>query len=339
VHEGGYQEAGISKCEGMSGPILDISKRLSPSIDLVVSGHTHQPYVCNIPDPAGHKRLVTSAGSYGQILTETHLSVDKRTGDVVRWREHARNHLVTRDVTKNRAETNLLRFWKALAEPLANRVVGSVAEDIKGDSSTCRCEETPMVDTIADAILWGTEAADKGGAQIAFMNTGGVRASLLYDPSGKEGPGEVTYAEAYATSPFNNLLVTLDMTGAQIEKVLNQQYQPIDARGSRPMLSLGVSDGFTYDWQWEGTAPGPNAQPTVAGHVVAGSMKLDGEPIDPAKTYRVATLNFLADGGDSFTGFTEGTNRLGGAEDLANLVDFLGAHPGLKAPADRVNGL
>jgi 5'-nucleotidase len=339
VHEGGYQEAGISKCEGMSGPILDISKRLSPSIDLVVSGHTHQPYVCNIPDPDGHKRLVTSAGSYGQILTETHLTVNKRTGDVIRWREHGRNHLVTRDVTKNRAETNLLKFWKELAEPLANRVVGSVAEDIKGDSSTCRCEETPMVDTIADAILWGTADADKGGAQIAFMNTGGVRASFLYPPSGQEGPGEITYAEAYATSPFNNLLVTLDMTGAQIEDVLNQQYQAIDARGSRPMLSLGVSEGFTYDWAWDGTAPAPNTQPTVSGHVVQGSMKLDGVPIDPNKTYRVATLNFLADGGDSFTAFTEGTNRLGGAEDLANLVDFLGAHQGLKAPADRVNGL
>ena len=200
-----------------------------------------------------------------------------------------------------------------------------------------------MVDLLADAILSGTKSADTGGAQIAFMNTGGVRASLLFDQiTNGEQPGEITYAEAFNVAPFNNLLVTMDMTGAQIEQVLNQQLQRIPARSSRPMLSLGVSDGFTYDWAWEGAAPAKNSQPTAAttgGHVVPGSMKLNGVPLEPTKTYRVGTLNFLADGGDSFTGFTSATNRLGGKEDLANLVDFLGAHLGLTPPADRVNGL
>jgi len=100
-----------------------------------------------------------------------------------------------------------------------------------------------------------------------------------------------------------------------------------------------VSKGLTYDWAWDGTAPAADKQPTGPGHVVDGSVKLNDVAIDKTKTYRVGTLNFLADGGDSFTAFTKGTNRLGGAEDLANLVDFLGANPGLKAPEDRVNGL
>ena len=340
IHEGGYQTAGYDGCDGISGPILDIAQRLPHKIDAIVSGHTHQPYICKIKDPKGKKRLVTSAASYGQVLTETHLRINKLTGDVMRGRSSAENHLVTRDVPKHRGESNLLAFWKALAEPLAARVVGSVAEDIKGDSSTCRCEETPMADLVADAIMFGTSAPEDGGAQMAFMNTGGVRDSLLVDAiSHDEKPGEITYSEAYEVAPFNNILVTVDMTGQDIYDVLNQQYQAIESRGSRPMLSLGVSKGLTYEWAWDGAAPAANTQPTGAGHVVDGSLMLDGVAIDKAKTYRVATLNFLADGGDSFTAFKKGTNRLGGAEDLANLVDFLGANPGLKAPEDRVKGL
>jgi 5'-nucleotidase len=197
-----------------------------------------------------------------------------------------------------------------------------------------------MTDLVADAMLWGTDGPDEGGAQIALMNTGGVRASLRYNQiTNGEAPGEITYAETYAVAPFNNILVTVDLTGAQIEQVLNQQYQPISDRGSRPMLSLGVSQGFTYDWQWDGPAPAPNTQPTVPGHVVPGSMKLNGVPLVAGQTYRVSTLNFLLEGGDSFTAFTAGTNKVGGPEDLENLADYFTAHPGLTPPAGRVGGL
>jgi 5'-nucleotidase len=342
LHEGGYQAGSFDGCEGISGPVVRMAKRMHTEIDLLVTGHTHQPYVCNIPDRDGKRRLVTSASSYGQVLTETHLKINARTGQVRRGKVRADNHLVTRDIKPHAGETKLINFWKAISEPLAARVVGTLAPntDITGHSDTCRCEETPMADLVADAILWGTQAPEKGGAQIAFMNTGGVRASLIHDetPNG-EDPGEITFAETYAVAPFNNLLVTIDLTGAQIEQVLNQQYQKIDDRGSRPMLSLGVSEGFTYEWAWDGAAPAPNTQPTVSGHVVPGSMMLNGEEIVADQTYRVATLNFLADGGDSFTAFTQGTNRLGGSEDLENLAAYLEAHPGLTPPPDRVDGL
>jgi 5'-nucleotidase len=186
-----------------------------------------------------------------------------------------------------------------------------------------------MADLVADAILWGT-AGDKGGAQIAFMNVGGVREDLPMAPKYGEGAGEVTFAEAYDVAPFGNLLNSLDLTGAQIEEVLEQQYQPIAARGSRPMLALGVSEGFTYEW---------DASQPQGSRVVPGSMILNGAPIDLAATYRVGTLSFLAQGGDSFSAFTQGTNLLGGPEDLANLVDYLEVHPGLTAPESRVAGL
>jgi 5'-nucleotidase len=311
------------------------------AVDAIISGHTHMPYVCKIKDPKGKKRLVTSAASFGQVLTEMHLKINRRTGEVARGKSWAKNILVTRDVKKVRAQSNLLAFWKSLSDVQGDEVVGSVTEDITGDSNTCRCEETPMGDLVADAILWGTEAPEDGGAQLAFMNVSGVRAELLLEPSGDEAEGEVTYREAYNVAPFGNLLVTMDMTGQQLYDVLNQQYQP-GVEGRRPMLAFGVSEGVTYDWEWQGTAPAANTQPTettTGGNVVPGSLKIDGVAVDLAATYRVATINFLADGGDGFSAFEAGTNREGGAEDLANLVDFLEANPGLSAPEDRVNGL
>ena len=345
LHEGGYQSGSFNECAGMSGPVVDIAQNLAPSIDLVVTGHTHQPYVCSIPDPAGVPRTVTSAASYGQVLTETHLQVNTRSGDVMRAQTTAVNHLVTRDLPGDADQTAIINFWKPLSDSLGDSVVGKVNEDITGHSSTCRCEETPMVDLVADALLFGTRDPEDGGAQLALMNTGGVRASLLVAPSGPETePGQVRYREAYDVAPFGSLLVTLDLTTEQLEAVLNQQFQRIAARGSRPMLSLGVSRGFSYSWAWEGAAPAPNTQPTAAttgGHVVPGSLMLNGQALLPGQVVRVATLNFLADGGDSFTAFAAGSNRLGGPEDLANLVAYLQANreTGLNRPEDRVSGL
>lgn len=329
LHEGGYQSGTYNGCEGISGPIVDIAESLDPAIDAVITGHTHQPYICQIDDPNGEPRSVTSANQYGRVVTETALSVSRSTGDVNRDRVWADNHLVLQSVADDPEMVEVVQKWEARADVLAGRVVGSVAEDITGDASGDRAIETPMANLVADAILANTSAPDAGGAEISFMNVGGVRASLIYDQiSNDEAAGEVTYQEAYNVMPFGNLLVSIDMTGAQIEQVLEEQYQPIPERGSRPMLALGVSEGFTYTWD--------DTQPQ--GERVS-NMALNGEPIDPAGTYRVSTLNFLQEGGDSFTTFTEGTNLMGGPEDLAALVQYLGDNPGLTAPGDRVEGL
>ena len=328
LHEGGYQAGTINGCSGISAPIAQIAAQMDAEVDQIISGHTHQGYICSLPDPEGNPRLVTSAADYGRAVTETTLKIDRETGEVDRTSAVAVNHLVDRSVA-DPEQTEIIAKWNALAGPLKATIVGSHTEDILGDSSGNRGIETPMADLVADAILWGTEA-EKGGAQIAFMNVGGVREDLPMAPKYGEGAGEVTFAEAYDIAPFGNLLNSLDLTGAQIEEVLEQQYQPIPARGSRPMLALGVSEGFTYEW--DATQP-------QGSRVVPGSMMLNGTPIDLAETYRVGTLSFLAQGGDSFTAFTQGTNLLGGPEDLQNLVDYLEVHPGLTAPDSRVAGL
>ncbi len=329
LHEGGVNAGTYQQCVGVSDPILTIAKTMTPEVDAIITGHTHQPYVCQIPDPAGNPRLVTSAASYGQVVTETDLVINTRSGEVMRDRSTATNHLVTRAVAKDPAQTAIIDKWNVLSAALGNRVVGSNAEDILGDSNGDRGIETPMGDLVADAILWGTQAPANGGAQIAFMNIGGVRASLRLAPSGAEGSGQITYREAYAVAPFGNLLVTMDLTGQQIVDVLEQQFIPGRSTG-RDALALGVSNGFSYTW---------DASRPAGSRVVPGSLTLNGAPMSLTATYRVATINFLANGGDDFKAFGAGTNLLGGSEDLSNLVAYFEANPQLTSPADRVAGL
>ena len=330
IHQGGEQSPTTSNydgCQGFNGPIADMAPRFSALVDVVVSGHTHQPYVCTQTDPQGRPRLLTSAASYGQMVTETYFNINSVTKDINRNSFVSHNVVVDRTSTPDPAETAVISKWQALAGPIAGAVVGTVAQDVTGDAGGNRGIETPMSDLIADAILWGTQS---GNTQLAFMNIGGVRNSFLVNGiANGENPGEITYTEAYNVAPFGNLLVSLDMTGQQIKDTLEQQF--IAGRpGGRDALGLGVSAGFSYTW--DATQP-------QGSKVVPGTMSLHGVPMDMAATYRVGTINFLANGGDSFSGFMAGTNLLGGKEDLANLVDYLGAHPGITPPADRVTGL
>jgi 5'-nucleotidase len=327
LHEGGLQSGTYQQCDGISGPIVQIAQNLHPEIDLVVTGHTHQPYVCNIPDPAGRKRMVTSASSFGRVVTETTLTISTRTGEVNRNKTTATNHLVTR-IDPDPVQTEIISRWNAAAAPIANRVVGTITADLI--RSPNRDTESTLANRIADAQLAATAAAADGGAQIAFMNPGGIRADLTFDQiSGEEQPGEVTYGEAFTVQPFGNLLVTMDLTGEQIEQLLEQQ--AVSGRpGGRDVLIFGISQGFTFAYNPEG-AFGDRINPA--------SIQLNGATLDPATSYRIVTNNFLADGGDSFTVFTQGTNRVGGGEDLVALTEYLDENSPVAPPDDRITGV
>ena len=162
------------------------------------------------------------------------------------------------------------------------------------------------------------------------MNPGGVRADLTFSQiSGGEQPGEVTYGEAFTVQPFGNLLVTMDLTGAQIERLLEQQAR-VDAQGNATALIFGVSEGFTFSY--DPAAP-------VGDRIDPASIQLDGTTLDPAATYRIVTNSFLADGGDLFTVFTEGTNRIGGGEDLVAFTEYLDVNRPVAPPEDRIAGI
>ncbi|OII70339.1 bifunctional UDP-sugar hydrolase/5'-nucleotidase [Streptomyces sp. CC77] len=327
IHEGGYPASGSYNydCDspgpgdGISGPIVDIARNITPQVDAVVTGHTHQAYACTIPDPAGTPRTVTSAASFGRLYTDTTLTYDRRTKDIVRTAVTSANHVVTRDVAKAPDMTRLIDRWNGLAAPIANRPVGHISADIEGRGSTAL--EKPLGNLIADAQLEGTAPAGKGGAQIAFMNPGGIRSDFVHAGStAGEGDGVVTYGEAYTVQPFTNMMTVLDLTGAQVVTALQQQ---VSGRNAEAVKILQVSQGFTYTLDM--TKSG-------ADRVDTASVRLNGEPLDPAKTYRVAMNEFLAGGGDGFTVFTEGKNKLVGASDLDVLIDYLGAHSSAGAP-------
>jgi 5'-nucleotidase len=336
LHEGGSQTpppGDVDNCVGISGPIVAINSALDPEIDVLLTGHTHLPYNCLLEDAGGQLRIVTSAYSFGRVVSEINLVLDKRTHDVRRDLSTATNHPVYRnELTPDPAVTAVIEKWQPLFGEAGSTPVGKITADINRGVSgeDNRGVESNLGNLIADAQLWATSA---NGAQIAFMNPGGVRANLVYASSvAGEGNGVVTFAEAFAVQPFGNNLITYAMTGTQIISVLQQQCQPAGA--SRPFLHLGVSEGFTYD-----------LSTTIVGGVCTSvsvsNVQLNGVALDPAASYNVTVNNFLADGGDNFTTFGQvNTPRLEGGNDLLAFINFLGTFSPVAPPGrDRVNEL
>lgn len=299
------------------GPAGQVVAAATPQVDAFMLGHSHQAYNCSVADPAGDPRPVIQGLSFGRLLSVVDLKVDRRTRDVVRSRSTAQNVVVTRTVTPDRGVQSIIDRAKELSAPLANQEVGSISADITRGAT--RAQESALGNLIADSQLASTEA---NGAQLALMNPGGVRADLTFatSPVG-EGDGVVTYGEAFTVQPFGNILQTLSYTGAQLQAVLEQQFEV--------NLLLQTSDTLRYSYSASAPVGSKVSDVTVA-----------GEPLDPAATYRVTVNNFLAGGGDGFTTLTEGTDVQGGEIDLDAFIAYLGANPGIAPPAlDRVTEL
>lgn len=347
LHEGGSQTpppGAIDACEGISGPIVAINDALDPAIDVVITGHTHLPYNCVLPDPAGQPRIVTSAYSFGRVVSEVNLVLDKGTRDVRRDLSTATNHLVEQAaLTPDPAITKVIAKWQPLFDAAGNIPVGTITADINrgGVGGSDRGVESAAGNLVADAQLWSTSS---NGAQIAFMNPGGLRSDLTYASSAGEGDGVVTFGEAFTFQPFGNILITYSMTGAQIISVLEEQCQP--AGVSRPFLHLGVSEGFTYDLAKTFGLVDHDGNPSTSPvnsctSVTISNVMLNGVPLDPAASYNVTVNTFLADGGDNFATFATVTSaRLDGGNDLLALVNYLGTFSPVEPPStDRVNEL
>jgi 5'-nucleotidase len=325
IHEGGQQAApfadgfmNINACENFTGAIEPIVEALSPAVDVVVSAHTHQPYICRF-----NGILTTSAASFGRLITSIDLTIDNRSRDVVF--ATAVNKIVTRDVAKDPEATELVDKYRAISAPIANRVVGSITADITRAVPPGGSGETPLGDVIADAQLAATAPGDFGGAVVAFMNPGGIRADLVFDNSpGGEQPGQITYNELFTVQPFGNTMVVKTMTGDMIYRLLEQQQ--FGNPGGVPVRILQVSEGFSYSY--DSRLPAGSRVSNVA---------INDVPVDKAASYRVAMNSFLADGGDGFTVFREGTNPLGGEVDVDALANyFLAQSPVAPGPVNRI---
>ncbi|PTL75554.1 bifunctional UDP-sugar hydrolase/5'-nucleotidase [Vitiosangium sp. GDMCC 1.1324] len=303
VHEGGNQNPSpgpYDGCEGFSGAIVDIVHRLDPEVDAILSAHTHQAYNCVIDG-----KRVTSAASYGRLITDLELVLDTATGDVVGSSAH--NILVTRDVEGVPDVQALIDRYDGLAAPLRDRVLGQTTALLQQpDNKRWPSGESPLGNTVSDAQL---EATKDAGAQVAFLNPGGIRGDL--------DAGDVTYGEVFTLQPFGNSLVTMTLTGAQLHTLLEQQWE------GKLVRILQPSRGFSYTWK---------ASAPVGQKVDPRSLRLQGAPVDPAGRYRVTVNSFLAGGGDGFRVLTEGTERRGGPVDLDALEAWMKTHSPIAPP-------
>ena len=299
IHEGGFPTGDYNECPGISGAIVEITKKFDSAVDVVVSGHTHQAYVCQIDG-----RPVTSGDKYGTLVTAIDLKLDPKTRDVVSAR--ADNVIVrSNSLPKDARQTALIEAHDKVSAPIANRRAGSITETLSRVPGAAG--ESALGDIIADAQLAATKADGNGGAVIAFTNPGGIRTDIV-----RKEDGAVTYAELFASQPFRNQLVTLSLTGGQIRNMLEQQW--LDPR--RPRI-LQVSKGFRYTW---------DAAKPYGEHVIAASISLNGELVDPLRSYRVTVNNYLSVGGDGFTVLKEGTAQRFGVFDADALYTYFQAN-------------
>lgn len=331
IHQGGTIPVAqaistINSCDGnlAGSPIKTIVNQLSNSVDLVISGHTHQAYNCMITTrDESHLIPVTSANAQGRVFTEIDMVIDANSGKVrsvnpVNVAVDQTNATITPDADIKLIVDN----YKTLVQPIANHVIGSITETLSRTANAAG--ESALGDVIADAQLDATKAPGFGDAVVAFMNPGGIRADLIFaSSSAGEGDGNVTFGEAFTVQPFGNSLVTLTLTGAQIEALLEQQFT--GCPNAQPFNRiLSVSKGFTYEWDSLGAA---------CDKINPAGIKINGIVVDPVINYRVTVNSFLADGGDNFKVLVQGTNRLGGAQDSDALEAYFSANspvsPGL----------
>ncbi|GIH76037.1 bifunctional metallophosphatase/5'-nucleotidase [Planobispora longispora] len=319
VHEGDQVTPNQSPdaCSAVPGAGNRIATQVDAEIDMILSGHSHQAYLCTVTDPKGNQRLYSQGGSFGRVITQVDFQVDARTRDVVRSSVVADNHVVTRTVTPDPEISTFVQTWKDRVSSVANKPIGKITADIV--NTAVASGESPLGNLIADGQLAATKTG--GNAQIALMNPGGVRASLNYagSPAG-EGDGVVTYGEAFTVQPFNNLVQVVTVTGAQLKTILEEQF-PGGPNKQAFTKILQPSSNFTYAYS-AGAAWGSKIS----------DMKIDGVPVTDTQTIRVAANNFLVGGGDAFDTFELSTELWSGPLDIDAFAAYFAANPLIAPP-------
>jgi 5'-nucleotidase len=329
IHQGGKTTSfdDVSGCRGLSGDILPILDKLKPGVDVVVSGHTHWPYVCNYAaaDPA-HPILLTSAGVYGELVTDITLRFDPKSHALVA--KTAANTIVqsqpytgsrglienTDRVPRFDPKPEVAAYVKRYVDDVAGQIsrpAGRISGPAVKTEGPDSWKGGPLGYLIADSQLAATRKLE---AQIAFTNAFGVRTSLV-----PASDGSLTFGQLYAVQPFNNELIVQTMTGAQIKAVIEEGLDDADVK---QVLAPSENLRFSYDMRR------PSGSRVV-------SLTLDGKPLNPAGRYRVTTNNFLAEGGDFFREFTKATDKVRGGIDIDAMEAWLTAVPLRQVPGEK----
>jgi 5'-nucleotidase len=320
IHAGGRENpstAPFDDCSNLEGRIVELVARLDDEVDLVLSADTHVPYICQLPNAVGRLVPVTNASHNGRFVTVADITLDTRSGGVIAVA--ARNQPTFHgDAPPDLAVRAIVERYASLSAPLRDRVIGQHAADLTRTANPAG--ESFLGNFIADAQYFATRGADAGGAVAAFMNPGGIRTDLPLRASGAEGDGRITFGEAFTVQPFSNDLVTMTLTGRQIEVLLEQQFTgctaanapadfnyPAGFTGQPFNRILQVSQAVAYTWNPAGPA---------CDRVDPATIRIGGVPVSPTASYRITVNNFLADGGDNFRVLPLGTDRLTGVVDL-----------------------
>jgi len=372
VHQGGFQtspnvgdingcDGNLRNADGSRSDIEAIVNRLDDAVDLVISAHTHAAYNCSagtvdvsgaggttvsrprptgLANKAGRLIPVTSASAFGRIVTDIDLQLDPKTHDVIAVMPT--NRLVDRTDPQIKAAIaadptvrDLVDGYNGLVSPLAGAVVAAIASPLPNAASAAG--EQPAGDLIADAQLAATQPAALGGAQIAFMNAGGVRNPGFVSATGTY-PYPLTYGDAFTVQPFGNSLVTMTVTAAQLKSLLEQQFS--GCQGQTANRVMQSSNGLKYSWSASAPACSKIVDATftptdvgVTPPVATGPTEVivsGGVVQNPGRTFRITVNNFMATGGDGFGVLLGGTKLQGGAQDIDALVAYLA---GYKSPA------
>ena len=324
LHEGGIQSGGINDCVDFKGEFKEMVERFDPAVDVVLGGHTHRYYICEFGG-----KLATSAGSFGTLVTEIDLKLDRVTRDIVG--RSARNLVVRPDGPKDGRLTAHVDAYAKLSKPRESQVVAKVTQELPlfanaagesllgnliVDAQTVNIARAPGSESQLSEAQFATSAP----RAIAFNNPRSLRAPLIPAPD-----GSVTYGDLFNIQPFQNDLIGMTLTGAQIKEVLEQQFS-----GDRYRI-LGVSRGFSYTWD--------DSRPK-GDKVLADSMKLNGITVKPGEHYRVIANRFIAEGSEGFSAFLKGTDRRVGLLDIEALVNYLSSvSPYVPPPLGRLTRL
>ena len=310
------EKAGINKIVALTHTGWNEDLQLARDvgdIDIIIGGHSHTvpeiyPAVVN---EDGSPTLVAQAGEYSKYLGHLNISFDG-AGVIKNW---TGSELVTlgNSIAEDATCTAKLAEYQSPLQTMMSTVVGKTLVDLDGARADVRSRETNLGNLVADSMLY---KAGRAGARIAVTTGGGIRDSIP--------KGDMTLGQVRSVLPFDNYLVAFDLTGEQIIAALeNGVSQVEDEQGRFPQVS-----GLRFVWD-------PGAKP--GSRVVSVEMKEASgyEPINVSNTYRVVTTNYLYQGGDGYTMFSQGTNYINlGYIDYEVLEEYITANSPIGANSE-----
>ncbi|MGW6566702.1 bifunctional metallophosphatase/5'-nucleotidase [Streptomyces sp. NPDC054975] len=337
VHEGGgprnADTSGYNVCDSASGPVFDLAKKVTAEVDAIVTGDWHSRFNCMVPDPTGVPRPIVEAGNHGALINEINLSIDPKSGEVLRNRTRSVNHAVTRDVAQDPEVKKIVDHWAArgaerFAEPLATQTGPFTrAANAAGESTAA--------DLYADVQYWNANRTSAGKADLALIaaqpakGSNAVRTDLPYAKGSHpaDADGRILFGESWNAYGYGNPVLTVSVKGRQLNEILEQQWQK-QADGTVKFAPLAVSRNVSYSY---------DLSRPVGDRIASGDVRINGRPLHPALTYRVAALAYTVVGADGYSAFAGYTAPVRNGADHESFVEYLRAHKQITpAPLNRV---